>query len=290
MIGSPLLVSFFTLQLFLLVPLVTATPHIRVLTPKDNRHLAQLAEQLHDAQGEHAAFSKLCHMEDRKEEDTSKIPPAGRQVGVAVITEELAMSFQQAAGTDQDPFLSSLQKAGPDKKSRAVVCSLLTESSTSHTDRLHPLPLVSNNNFFEHSNVFRNDDSLPQQQTAFVFLQSNPDAYFSYHNLEYPVVQGHMLVFDGDIPHHTTILHNGTTVQLLGPWDTRTGRAVGSSVLLPIVSDMTMRPQLNISEIFGGLPLLPSNQTLFGWALAAVVVLIGAAVGGAVYVLSGSLE
>lgn len=200
--------------------LASATPSIQVLTPSDSIHLAKFAEKLQSSGDEYGyeEFTKFCQI-DANDGNTAQ---KRRQVGVAAIDEELALALQQKAGVDPFRSFSSLQKDGSDQI--RSVCSLLTQSSRRHTDRVKHIAAMSDD-----PSHFKADQMVDRQQVskaAFVFLESNPDAYFSYGDAEYPVVQGHMLVFDGRVPHQT-IIHDGT-VKLLGPLDAHTFRSVGT--------------------------------------------------------------
>ena len=193
---------------------VTATPSIQVLTQADNAHLMQLANKFETNED---SIDTFCQF------PTADTNAHGRQVGVALLDRALGVGLKQAAGIHPfapDAEFSSLQETTLHNQVRSV-CSILTQSSHRHADSLRHLPDASDDPHHFQPAPVDGDTS----KAAFVFLESNPDAYFSWGDYSFPVEKGNMVVFDGSVPHQT-IIHKGT-VQLLGPFDAATFRLVG---------------------------------------------------------------
>jgi len=51
---------------------------------------------------------------------------------------------------------------------------------------------------------------------AFIFMNSNPNAYFDYGGTSIPIIKGNLVSFDGNVPHNTVIKKG--SVEILGPW------------------------------------------------------------------------
>lgn len=69
---------------------------------------------------------------------------------------------------------------------------------------------------------------LVTSRNAFVFLNSNSDAFFLHGESDkVPVVEGTLVVFDGSVPHHTEV--SSGVVHLLGPLNTESLVRVGNS-------------------------------------------------------------
>jgi hypothetical protein len=73
------------------------------------------------------------------------------------------------------------------------------------------------------------------ERVGFVFLNTNPDAIFVHNKVKVPVVEGHLVHFNGALPHNT-IIKSGS-VRLLGPfYSADLSTSVGSSTLSPMPS------------------------------------------------------
>lgn len=79
--------------------------------------------------------------------------------------------------------------------------SALAKSTTPHTDA--------------YNNEVNNGTPITGKVTM-VFLSNHPNATFVHGRDELPVEQGSLVVFDGDLPHHT-IIPDGENVYMLGP-------------------------------------------------------------------------
>jgi hypothetical protein len=70
------------------------------------------------------------------------------------------------------------------------------------------------------------------ERVAFVFLNTNPDAIFIHNKVKVPVVEGHLVHFNGALPHNT-IIKSGS-VRLLGPfYSADLSTSVGSTTESP---------------------------------------------------------
>ena len=66
------------------------------------------------------------------------------------------------------------------------------------------------------------------REVAFVFLNSNPDAYFQHGDMSVPVVKGSLVYFNGRVAHNTVV--NSGVVHLLGPFEV--GPLMGSEGII----------------------------------------------------------
>ena len=80
----------------------------------------------------------------------------------------------------------------------------------------------------------RHSGESAKGHTAFVFLNTNEDAYFLHGSTRVAIEAGKMVVFDSNVPHRTILLNEQARqqgVDLLGPFDTDHLVAVGGIVL-----------------------------------------------------------
>jgi hypothetical protein len=80
--------------------------------------------------------------------------------------------------------------------------------------------MVINKTTPEHVDSYLEDDERcladHDSRVNFVFLNTNPDAFFVHGDVSIPVIEGHLIHFDGAQMHNTVI--NSGSVMLLGPF------------------------------------------------------------------------
>jgi hypothetical protein len=105
-----------------------------------------------------------------------------------------------------------------DTTGRIVPMTILTKSSPRHVDHYAPSGGGAKGKQRRPTN---------EDRVAFVVLNTNPDAYFSYaDNVSVPIVEGSLVHFSGGVPHNTIV--NSGFVQLLGPFDAMGFASVGT--------------------------------------------------------------
>lgn len=177
---------------------------VQVTQAAESLHLRKLMGQLGENGVEH--HNGLCEFSNSPMDLISD-----RRLGSAAIDRgNLARAIQQGAGVVNSSWRQ--QRDGRQERNIRISCSILRRTSPLHQDTIHHMPQQEDGYY----------------KTAFVFLETNPNAHFSVAGHSFPVVKGNMLVFDGSIPHQTVI--DKGDVKLLGPFETRSFQPVGQIV------------------------------------------------------------
>lgn len=102
------------------------------------------------------------------------------------------------------------------------------------------------------------------REVAFVFLNSNPDAYFQHGDMSVPVVEGSLVYFNGRVAHNTVV--NSGVVHLLGPFEV--GPLMGSAGIIGGIgtgAEPSLSPSPSISKNPSSLPTIstiPSSSSV----------------------------
>lgn len=76
--------------------------------------------------------------------------------------------------------------------------------------------IVTTMKMFASTPRHKDHDVSGEGVAAFIFMNSNPNAYFDYGDTSVPIIKGNLVSFDGNVPHNTVIKKG--SVEILGPW------------------------------------------------------------------------